>query len=67
MFSPQCNFSPIEALEFSCNYTRVQPATADVSPVLSNTLLSDGPFSFCGEGGGGGGGGWGMRVESEMS
>ena len=53
MFSSQCNFSPIKALEFSCNYTRVQPATADVSPVLSNTLLRDGPFSFLWGGGGG--------------
>ena len=55
MFLLQCNFSPIKALEFSCNYTRVQPATADVSPVVSNTLLRDGPFSFGGVGGGGGG------------
>ena len=47
MFSPQCNFSPIKALEFSCNYTHVQPATANVSPVVSNTLLRDEPFSFC--------------------
>ena len=53
MFSSQCNFSTIKALEFSCYYTRVQPDTADVSPVVANTLLRDGPFSFCVEGGGG--------------
>ena len=47
MFSSQCNFSPIKAFEFSCNYTRVQPATADVSAVVANTLLRDGSFSFC--------------------
>ena len=29
-----CNFSPIEALGFSCIYTRVQSATADVFPVV---------------------------------
>ena len=27
----------IEALLFSCNYTRVQPATVDVIPVVGNT------------------------------
>ena len=26
-----------EALQFSCIYTRVQPATADVFPVVANT------------------------------
>ena len=30
------NFSGIDALEFSCIYTRVQPATADVFPVVAN-------------------------------
>ena len=35
MFSSR--FSRIEALEFSCNYTRVQPATADVFTVVVNT------------------------------
>ena len=59
MFSSQCNFSPIKAFEFSCNYTRVQPATADVSAVVANTLLRDGSFSFCVGGVGGGGGGVG--------
>ena len=32
-----CNFSGIEALEFSCIYTRILPATADVFPVVANT------------------------------
>ena len=32
-----CNFSVIEALEFSCIYTRVQPATVDLFPVVANT------------------------------
>ena len=32
-----CNFCGIEALEFSCIYTRVQPATADLFPVVANT------------------------------
>ena len=32
-----CNFSGIEALEFSCLYTRIQPVTADVFPVVANT------------------------------
>ena len=32
-----CNFSGIKALEFSCLYTRIQPATADVFPVIANT------------------------------
>ena len=32
-----CNFSGIEALEFSCFYTRVCSATADVFPVVGNT------------------------------
>ena len=30
-------FSRIEALQFSCNYTHVYPATADVFPVVVNT------------------------------
>ena len=30
------NFSGIEALEFSCIYTSIQPATADVFPVVAN-------------------------------
>ena len=29
--------SDVISLEFSCNYTRVQPATADESPVVANT------------------------------
>ena len=32
-----CNFSGIEALEFSCIYTRVWPASADVFLVDANT------------------------------
>ena len=32
-----CNFSGIKALEFSCLYTCIQPATADVFPVIANT------------------------------
>ena len=32
-----CDFSRIEALEFSCIYTRVYPLTADVFPVVANT------------------------------
>ena len=32
-----CNFSGIEALEFSCIYTRVYRATADVFQVVANT------------------------------
>ena len=30
-------FAVIEALQFSCNNTRVYPATADVFPVVANT------------------------------
>ena len=32
-----CNFSRIEAVEFSCSYKRVLPATVDVIPVVGNT------------------------------
>ena len=32
-----CNFSGIEALEFSSIHTRVLPATTDVFPVFTNT------------------------------
>ena len=32
-----CNFSGIEAVEFSFIYTRVQRATAEVFPVVANT------------------------------
>ena len=31
-----CNFSQIEDLEFLSNYTRLQPATADVFLVITN-------------------------------
>ena len=32
-----CNFSGIQALEFSCIYTRVWPATVDVFVAVANT------------------------------
>ena len=34
-----CNLSGIETLEFSCIYRHVQPATADVLPVVANKNL----------------------------
>ena len=32
-----CNFSGIEALKFSCNYSRILPATAGIFAVIANT------------------------------
>ena len=47
-----CNFSRIEALEFSCNYTRVWPAPADVFLAVAKTRTKSVQLtSLCGLGG----------------